>query len=121
MADKPIISRLENLMARLMAEHERVSALERQARGELAALKTENRALQERLVEAERALQVARLGQGLAGGQQEGRSKALVRVNALVREVDKCIALLDAAAALRKEDAGTVLKREEDGATGDTP
>ena len=57
------------------------------------SLKAENRTLQERIRELDGELSRMQLTEGLAGGSRN-RDKARARVNRLMREVDKCIALL---------------------------
>ena len=54
----------------------------------------ENRTLQERVRSLEEELSCVRLAEGLAGGGRN-RERARARVNRLVREVDRCIALLN--------------------------
>ena len=56
-------------------------------------LKAENRTLQERIRELDGELSRMQLTEGLAG-ESRNREKARARVNRLMREVDKCIALL---------------------------
>ncbi len=64
MAEKSVITNIENRIRQLMDDHKRLS-------DQCAELTTE----------------------GLAGGSRN-RDKARARVNRLMREVDKCIALL---------------------------
>ena len=58
------------------------------------ALRKENRALEERNRELDAEVARMQLTEGLAGGSTN-RDKARARVNRLMREVDKCIALLE--------------------------
>ena len=84
MAAQEIIANLAAQVRRLMAEHAKLRGLCDRMKTEGDALRKENRTLQERV----------RLAEGLAGGGRN-RERARARVNRLVREVDRCIALLN--------------------------
>jgi len=79
---------------RLMAEHAKLRGLCDRMKTEGDALRKENRTLQERVRSLEEELSCVRLAEGLAGGGRN-RERARARVNRLVREVDRCIALLN--------------------------
>lgn len=93
MAEKSVITNLEQRVHQLMEAHERLATLAEALKQETASLRTANRALEEE----NRALrdEVARreLAEGLSGNQGN-RDKARARVNRLMREVDKCIAMV---------------------------
>ncbi len=57
-------------------------------------LRGENRALKEELAKAEKRIAKLELQEGLASGGGDKKA-ARARVNRLIREVDKCIALLN--------------------------
>ena len=86
MADKSVIVNIEARVRQLMGEHRDAVRLNRELTAERDALKERIRALDAELARAQ-------LAEGLAGGDG-GREKARARVNRLMREVDKCIALL---------------------------
>ena len=94
MADKRAITDLENRIRRLIDDHRRIAGRCAELTAENGALKAENRQLreQERVLRSE--LSRMQLTAGLAGGDDRNRDKARARVNRLMREVDKCIALL---------------------------
>lgn len=94
MADKSAITEIENRVRRLIADHRRMEALCNELATRCERLKGENRSLQERIRELDGELSRMQLTAGLAGGGRN-REKARARVNRLMREVDKCIALLD--------------------------
>lgn len=81
-------------MQQLIDDHRRL----REACDELVAerdmLKAENRTLDLRVRELNAEVARMQLTEGLAG-ENRNRDKARARVNRLMREVDKCIALLD--------------------------
>ena len=79
MADKGVISNIEGRVRQLMDDHRRVSELCASLTAQRDALRAEKR--------SQRA-------EGLAGGSRN-REKARARVNRLMREVDKCIALAE--------------------------
>lgn len=68
----------------------------RKLTAERDALKEEKRALEQRVRDLDRELSKLQLSEGLAGGKAD-KEKARARVNRLMREVDKCIALLNKA------------------------
>ena len=91
MAAQEIIANLAAQVRRLMAEHAKLCD---RMKTEGDALRKENRTLQERVRSLEEELSCVRLAEGLAGGGRN-RERARARVNRLVREVDRCIALLN--------------------------
>ena len=95
MAVKSVIMELEARLNRLVDDHRKLVALCGELTAERDGLKEENRALEQRVRSLDHELSMIRLREGLAGGGD--KEKARARVNRLMREVDKCIALLDKA------------------------
>lgn len=93
MADKSVITNIENRIRQLMDDHKRLSELCVELTAQRDGLKAENRTLQERIRDLDGELSRMQLTEGLAG-ESRNREKARARVNRLMREVDKCIALL---------------------------
>lgn len=96
MADKSVITELGNRIRQLIDDHRRLSELAAELAAENGTLKAENRSLQEKRKELETELSRMQLTAGFAGDDRD-RDKARARVNRLMREVDKCIALLSTA------------------------
>ncbi len=94
MAVKGIITELNARMERLMEEHRKMVSLCGKLTAERDALKEEKRKLEERVRSLDRELEKLQLGEGLAGKSAD-KEKARARVNRLMREVDKCISLLN--------------------------
>uniref|UniRef100_UPI0040577FF8 hypothetical protein n=1 Tax=Alistipes sp. TaxID=1872444 RepID=UPI0040577FF8 len=94
MAVKSIITELSAQIERLMEEHRKLGALCEKLTAERDQLKVEKRDLEVRVRELDRELSKVQLSEGLAGGKAD-KEKARARVNRLMREVDKCIALLN--------------------------
>lgn len=92
MAEKSVITSLEARVRALVEDHRRLDALCRTLTAERDALKAAGRTLEERTRRLEAELGRMRLAEGLAGGGN--REQARARVNRLMREVDKCIALV---------------------------
>ena len=86
MADKSVIASLEARVGRLIEDHRRLAGLCAELTAQCESLRGEKRSLEERLRELD--------ADGLAGGSGN-RDIARARVNRLMREVDKCIALLE--------------------------
>jgi len=95
MADKSVIGNIEARVRRLMDEHRKATALCAELTAQRDSLRAENRSLQEKVRELDAELSRMQLTEGLAG-ESRNREKARARVNRLMREVDKCIALLGA-------------------------
>ncbi len=83
-------------MASLLSDHKRVCALNSSLSEQRDKLLAERRALQEQVAELSSELSKLRLSQAL-GGDATDRDKSRARINHLMREVDKCIALLNVA------------------------
>lgn len=94
MAVKSTISELERRVSQLVDDHRRLAVLCGKITAERDALKEEKRAQEMKIRELDRELSKLRLIEGLAGGNAD-KEKAKARVNRLMREVDKCIALLN--------------------------
>lgn len=94
MAEKSVITNLGLRVRQLIEDHRRLSGVCGELTAENRRLKIENRTLQERIRELEGEVARMQLTAGLAG-ERQNRDKARTRVNRLMREVDKCIALLD--------------------------
>lgn len=93
MADKSVMTTLESRVKQLLDDHKRLSGVVRELSAENARLKSEKRTLEEENKSLRTDLQRKELAEGLAG-ESRNRDKARARVNRLMREVDKCIALL---------------------------
>ena len=93
MADKSVITNLEARVKQLIDDHRRLSELCAELTAQRETLRAEKRTLEERVRELDGELARMQLTEGLAG-ESRNREKARARVNRLMREVDKCIALL---------------------------
>lgn len=80
-------------MLRLIDDHREAIRQRDEALAGREALKAQNRTLQEQIRELDARLARVELSEGLCGRSPD-REKARARVNRLMREVDKCIALL---------------------------
>lgn len=96
MAVKEVITELNERLERLVEEHRKMVTLCGKLTAERDSLKEEKRALEQRVRDLDRELSKQQLSEGLAGGKAD-KEKARARVNQLMREVDKCIALLNKA------------------------
>jgi predicted nucleic acid-binding Zn-ribbon protein len=97
MSKKAVIDSIEKKVALLVGENRRL----RDERAKISAtaerLRGENRRLATKIAEMERRLAVMELREGFSGetADSKGTKAARGRVNRLVREVDRCIALLN--------------------------
>lgn len=94
MAVKSIITELNAQIERLMEEHRKMQFHCEKLTLERDQLKEEKRKLESEVRRLDHELSKAQLSEGLAGGKAD-KEKARARVNHLMREVDKCIALLN--------------------------
>ena len=90
MAEKNIVKRLSNEVDRLIADHARISAECRSLTQERDKLLNEKRRLEERVRELDDKLKSAELTSVMCGNVERARR----RVDALLREVDICIATI---------------------------
>lgn len=97
MADKSVISNLEARARQLIEAHRRMAEHCAELEAQQEALRAEKRSLEGRVRELDAEVARMQLTEGLAGGSSN-REKARARVNRLMREVDKCIALVGQAA-----------------------
>ena len=93
MACKSIISHIQAQAERVIAQHEKIEAQLAMLSAERDSLKAELRKQQEENIALKAELQRLRLAQSL-GGNTADKTKSRARINQLLREVDKCIALL---------------------------
>lgn len=93
MACKSIIKHIEAQAQRIISQYEILEEQCQQLREERDSLRAELRQQEEQLREAKAEVQRLRLAEGLSGGNTD-KAKSRARINLLLREVDKCIALL---------------------------
>lgn len=93
MAQKSIVKRLSDEVERLIADHERVSAQCRELTAERDKLLKEKRRLEEAVRQLETKLQSHELS-SVMSGNSASVERARQRVNSLLREIDRCIAVL---------------------------
>ena len=84
MAEKSVITNIENRIRQLMDDHKRLSDQCAELTAQRDSLKAENRTLQERIRELDGELSRMQLTAGLAGGSRN-RDKARALVNRLMR------------------------------------
>lgn len=112
MADKSVITNIEARVRQLIDDHKRLSDLCAELTAQRDTLRSEKRTLEERVRELDAELARMQLTEGLAGGGRN-REKARARVNRLMREVDKCIALLGQPLAARRRRRPNKRPREK--------
>lgn len=93
MAEKEVIKRLSAEVERLIADHERIAAECRALVKERDKLQGEKHRLEERLREQDTRLKSLELIDGMRGSSGNVE-RARMRVNSLLREVDRCIAIM---------------------------
>lgn len=93
MAEKDIIKLLRGEVERLIADHERVSRQCRELTKERDKLLGQKQRLEERVREQETRIKSLELAEVMRGGDGNVE-RAKARVNSLLREVDRCIALI---------------------------
>lgn len=96
MAKQPVVDSLREKVSRVIDDNIRLRGERDELYGVQGKLKVENRELKQKLTEVERRVNVLELGSGFgfaANGESDKRAKA--RVNQLMREIDRCIALMN--------------------------
>ncbi len=94
MAQKGIIAELKAQVDVLVADHKRLSGLNAELQLAREKLLVERRALSEQVAQLTSELSSLRLSEALSGNGID-KDRARARVNQLMREVDRCIALLN--------------------------
>ena len=93
MARNAVVESLAGKVGRLMEENDRLFAENRELALRRERLAAENRELKQTVAELERRIGVLELKEGLTGGTDSRRAQA--RINRLMREIDRCIALMN--------------------------
>lgn len=93
MAEKDIVKLLRAEVERLIADHERVSRQCRELTKERDNLLGQKHRLEERVREQDTRIRSLELAEVMRGGDGNVE-RAKARVNNLLREVDRCIALI---------------------------
>lgn len=94
MAESPIIESIKGKISRLIAENRRQSEECQKLSLQRDKLKRENRDLTAKVVAMEKRISILEL-KGSLGGDSNNAKLAKARVNRLMREIDKCIALMN--------------------------
>jgi predicted nucleic acid-binding Zn-ribbon protein len=94
MSKNAVIESIRERVARLVAEHRKLRGEYDRVWQQAEKTRAENRQLREQVALMERRIGQLELQQGMEGGSGD-KKKARARVNRLMREVDKCIALLN--------------------------
>lgn len=93
MACKSIITHIEAQAARIIGQYEKLEADYAQLLQQRDALRAEAREREETIRDLKAEVERLRLAESLSGNTSD-RTKSRARINRLLREVDKCIALL---------------------------
>lgn len=94
MAQKSIITHIEAQTERIISQYEALEADYNALNEERNVLHGKVREQEEQIRELKAEVQRLRLAESLAGGDTTDKTKSRARINLLLREVDKCIALL---------------------------
>lgn len=97
MAEKGVIMNIAAQVERLIGSHATLAKACSELTAERDSLRNENRTLKLQVRELQQQLSRMQLSDGLSGGGAD-RERARARINRLLREVDRCIALLDKSA-----------------------
>lgn len=92
-APQGVVQRVESRVDQLLADHKRLSELNRDLIEQRDNLQATKREMQERITTLERELTLSELRGGLVVATRSG-SRARAYVNRLLREVDHCITLI---------------------------
>ncbi len=94
MAQKAVIQSLHDKVVRLIEDNRRLRGECDALSAERDTLKTENRDLKLAAAALEKRISMLELSGGLAGGGVDTK-QARARINGLMREIDRCIALMN--------------------------
>ena len=93
MAENGVINSLDAKIKRLIKENERLASDNRNLSAQIDALSSANRELRLNAAALQKRIGVLELERGLVGQGEIKRAQA--RINRLMREIDKCIALVN--------------------------
>lgn len=95
MAKQQIVDSLAEKVGRVIEDNTRLRKECATLVGEKDRLKAENRQLREKIDVLQRKISLLELGEGFGGTQDEAAKKrAKAQINRLMREIDRCIALV---------------------------
>lgn len=97
MARQEVVKSLAEKVQRVIEENNRLERQQAEMSADLQRLRGENRDLKERLEAAQKRASLLELGEGLCGGAADSaaRKRARAQINRLMREIDRCIALMN--------------------------
>ena len=97
MAKQQVVQSLAEKVARVIEENNRLEQQQAEMTANLQKLRVENRTLKEKLDEVQKKLSLLELGEGLASKDADSasRKRARAQINRLMREIDRCIALMN--------------------------
>ncbi len=107
-----VVHTIERRVEQLIADHKRLSELNRELREQCEVLKAEKRTAQERMAQLEKELAIYEVQGGLAGSTKSN-NRARAYINRLMREVDACITLISSPGGANKEVATEEATEEE--------
>ena len=91
---KATIDRLQNKLERLVSKHQEVKSANLQLKEKLFSSQEQLKKEQQNILELKEKNKILKLSASLNGEEQDAQA-ARQRINELVREIDKCIALLN--------------------------
>ena len=91
---KATIDRLQNKLERLVSKHQEVKSANNQLKAKLLSLKEQLKKEQKIVSELKDKNKILKLSASLHGEEHDTEA-ARQRINELMREIDKCIALLN--------------------------
>lgn len=94
MAKHPVVASLTEKVGRLIEQNVRLERERADLIEQRDKVKRENRRLQEEMQQMEHRLSLLEMGNGMSGNDKEVK-RARQQINRLVREIDRCIALMN--------------------------
>lgn len=94
MAKHPVVVSLTEKVGRLIEQNVRLERERADLIEQRDKVKRENRRLQEEMQQMEHRLSLLEMGNGMSGNDKEVK-RARQQINRLVREIDRCIALMN--------------------------
>ena len=95
MAKQQVVNSLAEKVGRVIQDNTRLRKECADLVGERDKLRSDNRALQQQVGELQQRISLLELGEGFGGTQDEAAKKrAKAQINRLMREIDRCIALV---------------------------
>jgi chromosome segregation ATPase len=91
----PLVGEIENKVNEIANQRNQYKNQVVNLNDEIASLSNQLKSKESEIAELEQKYKIMKLAKSLEGGEQESNKDLKLKINEMVREIDKCIALLN--------------------------